>query len=390
MEKKGKIKEQLALHIVELNEIIRDLKGYLDNREVPAKLKSLLASYDKDYLEFRKQIDAKVTFENLQPRAKAILDRIFAISIVLSDSFYSDDDGVRFVCDQLKNGVEQAKLLLSDGVVTFNYTGSDKDKANLSQLRARREHLASDDSKDKNLKSDYDVLLKELELAQEVHSKKEAELRRKLEEVELKLDGLSDKTSRTIQDVDQQFVEAEESLNQKQARVDSLIETMSETIVAGNYEESASVEKKSADWLRTTSLIFMVVIAVVTAYSLYETTLDSFKWENSIFRLVFIVLVSVPAAYLARESDKHRKLMNKYLQISLDLKAMDPFMSSLPIEEQHRLKSEVALRIFGTKSNEVATDQYPISVHDILTKLIERIDLKASAKEVKDSNRHEH
>lgn len=381
MANNGRLRDALVANIIELNEIIKELKKALNNREIPERARNILVAYDKEYLEFIKQVEGGVVFEKLQPICKAITGRLSSITKEFDDSFYKEDHAVSRICIKLVDALADTKALMKEGLVTYNYTGSTSDESDISQRRAALNKLAK--SKNEKLSPDYNVLLEELKVAQEVYSKKDAVLRKKLGELEIELDSVSKKTEETISNVNQQYIDAKDSLTEKQARVDSLIETISEKVVAGNYEDSASKEKKSADWLRTTSLIFMSVIAVVTAYSLYETTLDSFKWENSIFRLVFIVLVSVPAAYLARESDKHRKLMNKYLQISLDLKAMDPFMASLPLDEQHRLKSEVALRIFGSKSDESNLDSYPISIHDLLSKLIERIDVKAISKEGK-------
>lgn len=70
-----------------------------------------------------------------------------------------------------------------------------------------------------------------------------------------------------------------------------------------------------------------------------------------------------------------------HLQTSLDLKAIDPYLASLPIEEQHRIKSEMSNRLFATKNfSAVGADPYPINVQDVLVRLIDKLEFKDNKK----------
>lgn len=125
------------------------------------------------------------------------------------------------------------------------------------------------------------------------------------------------------------------------------------------------------------SLFCMVVIACVVGYSLYETTTDAFKWETSLFRLIFSVLLSVPAAYLARESAKHRQQQHSHHETSLNLKAIGPYIASLPENEQNLIKSDIAKKMFTPKIQAIQnTDYYPINTQELFLKLFDKMDFK--------------
>lgn len=120
----------------------------------------------------------------------------------------------------------------------------------------------------------------------------------------------------------------------------------------------------------------MALIVLVVGYSFWETTNSDFNWQNSIFRIVLAFMLSAPAAYLARESAKHREQQYAHQQTSLDLKAIEPYIASLPEDEQHKIKIEIAGRLFGAKDlSKVSVDPYPANTHEIAMEIIKKLDL---------------
>jgi hypothetical protein len=173
------------------------------------------------------------------------------------------------------------------------------------------------------------------------------------------------------------YEDALNELQSKKEQIDEILGHVSGRAIAGDFETSATEEKQMANWLRYASLGCMATIVIVVGYSFWETTTTDFQWQNSIFRIVLAVMLSVPAAYLARESAKHREQQYNHLQTSLDLKAITPYISSLPTDEQHKIKVEVASRMFAAKDfSKVAKDPYSINVHEIVMELIKKIELK--------------
>ncbi|MCE7648542.1 hypothetical protein [Vibrio fluvialis] len=173
------------------------------------------------------------------------------------------------------------------------------------------------------------------------------------------------------------------SLNEvesKKKQIDEILGHVAGRTISGDYETSAAEEKEMANWLRYASLGCMFAIVVVVAYSFWETTTNDFQWQNSVFRIVLAVMLSVPAAYLARESAKHREQQYSHLQTSLDLKAISPYIASLPESEQHKIKVEVAGRLFAAKDfSKVGADPYPINVHEIVMELLKKIEVNKNS-----------
>lgn len=122
----------------------------------------------------------------------------------------------------------------------------------------------------------------------------------------------------------------------------------------------------------------MTVIAIIIGQSLLSTGDPDFNLKTAILRLVFSAALSIPAAYLSRESTRHRNKQYEFQQMSLELQAITPYIASLPDEEQHKLKAEMATRLFGSKGQINNSESYPINIQEILTKIIEKIPASTS------------
>lgn len=170
------------------------------------------------------------------------------------------------------------------------------------------------------------------------------------------------------------YEKAAEEIEQKNNEINNILGQLSGRAIAGDYENSAASERRIANYLRMGSLFFMGVIACALIYTFIETTNTEFNWQKSIFRISLTFLLSVPAAYLARESAKHREQQYNHLQTSLDLKAIPPFLATLPEEDQNRFKLEIANRIFGAREAKVSVDSYPLNTQDIIMALIRKVE----------------
>jgi hypothetical protein len=170
----------------------------------------------------------------------------------------------------------------------------------------------------------------------------------------------------------------------KQKEINDLVGLLAGETISGSYAKSASVEKKSADAMRNGSVALMLTIVLIIGYSLLETARPHFEWETALARLLFSLTLSIPAAYLARESSKHRTQQYTYLRVSLDLQAMPPYLAPLPSEEQNRLRGGIADRIFGAKEPSSAGDSYPLNLQEILMAIINKAEIGKISKDSKD------
>lgn len=173
-------------------------------------------------------------------------------------------------------------------------------------------------------------------------------------------------------------------LQKKEQEVNTLVGLISGTAVAGSYERSAQSEMKWADGTRNGSVLLMLLIVMIIGYSLLETGTPHFEWQTSLFRLFFSVALSVPAAYLARESTKHRVQQYSYRRMSLDLQAITPYLASLPDGEQHRLKAEMASRLFGGRETDhIKSESYPLNIQELVMALVSKVGEPQNAADVR-------
>jgi len=196
------------------------------------------------------------------------------------------------------------------------------------------------------------------------------------EEVSEANESLESKINKSQSDIESFFEKHEEELKRRSTEFSELVGKASHYAIAGEHIEAAKNEKETADKLRSYSIIIMLLIAAVITGSIIESWFisSSFQWETAIQRMLNIFILTVPAAYLARESTKHRQQQYAYHQTALDLKALDPFIGTMPKEEQDSIKKEFANKIFAAKEfSAVVADPYPINAHEILMALVSKM-----------------
>lgn len=212
------------------------------------------------------------------------------------------------------------------------------------------------------------------------HQKLLSENAKRINDLELKVSTIYETADLELKKVRDVYAEAVEEIDVKRGEVNRILGLISGDAVAGSFEESAKAEKSTADIMRWLSISCMAVIVTVASCTLIFTLVKDFDWRISAFSLAFAALLSVPSAYLARESAKHRGQHNKHLQLALELKAINPYIASLPVEEQHRIKSEVASRIFCVKDdNEKLIESYPINIQEIFMEILKKIEIKGKS-----------
>ncbi|MBD5772438.1 hypothetical protein [Marinomonas colpomeniae] len=205
-----------------------------------------------------------------------------------------------------------------------------------------------------------------------------------LNENEVKITQISERSKQLesemkaeIEKVSVLYSDSLKEIEVKESQINDILGHASGRVIAGDFETSAGDEKAMANVLRYASLVCMAITVAIVTFSFYETTQASFEWKSSLFRIVLAIMLSIPAAYLARESAKHRAQQYEHQQTSLDLKAITPYIASLPEEEQHKIKIEIANRLFAardfTKTN---IDSYPINTHELMMELIKKLDTK--------------
>lgn len=201
-----------------------------------------------------------------------------------------------------------------------------------------------------------------------------SDLRRNIEQLKSEISELQNNMIKEVGKAAKIAEEAEVRSNEIDSQINGLLGQNASKILLIDYANTAETERKSANSLRGWSLACMALTGVILCLALYESLSSGLDWKQAIFKVFTAIALSVPAAYLARESAKHRSQEHINRRISLDLRAITPYIATLQTEEQNKIKSEVASRIFGMQENGGANlDNYPINFQELAKMMIEKI-----------------
>lgn len=216
---------------------------------------------------------------------------------------------------------------------------------------------------------------------------KDAEFNRRVAELNATLDSLESAVKGKLTQVDKLYTETEKDLDLKKTAIDNQLGTLTSATMAKDYAEFADIEKGIANEYRKYSLWAMFGVAIVVAFTLWQTAKGEFTIPEAVLRLSFILIISAPAVYLTRESAKHRAQENAHRQTNLDLRAITPYIASLSPTEQSQIKTQIALRLFGSRNQPVSeSNQTPININDLVLKLLDKVDLSPKSDHEKKEN----
>ena len=363
------------------------LKGRLDGKKITAKLKEQISNFDLRYSEFLDSISQKSDYNSLSRHA----DTVGIYGEAISQSIVKIQDGDSEISEirkrlgerssELRSSIEDREIFFHQDVKLKSNIYEDIEVVDLNSYKIPSPAGIQDTE---DLSATFSRLQSEIfHIQRKVDSlsnnvDKSIE---KLESLSEILPHLQNNVEEKVNLIQNTFDITTVNLEEKKNEVNKLVAIIAEGVIAGDYKQSAADEKKNANYLRFASLACMILIAMMVGYSFYETTRETFEWESSIVRLLYSVMLSIPAAYLARESTKHRLQQYSHLQMSLDLKAIDPYLSNLPEIDRHRLKAAMAEKLFVAREDRNSQDDsYPINTQELISAILGKVDLLIESK----------
>lgn len=201
-----------------------------------------------------------------------------------------------------------------------------------------------------------------------------------------------------------------DSKDKHQAILDLYEITAGDSVGAG-YLQNANIEKKQADKWRRVSVGFIVVTVFWLFFSYFYNTNNNLDHAIKAVKSIAPASTSMPkenntpktkeikpnttknnpplfsglawyklfvtislsgvllwgSAYAAQQSTKHRNNEKRTRWFALEVKAIDPFISSLDPEQQKELKKQLCERIFGQSHNSISEETKVIDEHAFST-----------------------
>jgi len=154
--------------------------------------------------------------------------------------------------------------------------------------------------------------------------------------------------------------------------------------VGAAYIEDAKTEGKQANKWRRISIGFIIVtlIWLISSYIWGSTTAEmSSFWHSLLLKGAISAVMLWGAAYSAQQSTKHRGNEKKAKWFALEVKAFDPFISTLENTERAELKKKLTERIFGQNLNSETEEQgsrvrdehISTIISDAIAKVVEKL-----------------
>lgn len=138
-------------------------------------------------------------------------------------------------------------------------------------------------------------------------------------------------------------------IKKKSEEAAEIVGVMSGQSIAGNFAKNSAVECKAANRLRAGSIVALIVISFVIGLTLFQSARGEIDWRDVLTRLAMASVLTLPAGYLARESSKHRQQQYRYEQTSLELHTITPLLDSLPVDQQQKIKADIAQQLVDIK-----------------------------------------
>ena len=121
--------------------------------------------------------------------------------------------------------------------------------------------------------------------------------------------------------------------------------------VAGGYQKTATDEHKAANTWRIVAMVSLGLAAAWLMLKFFlgfgETSAGGVNWAELVTAGSLTLVLLAAAGYASRQSKTHRDLEQQMRWFSLEVKAIDPFLSSLEDTDQKELKKQLSERLFG-------------------------------------------
>ncbi len=164
---------------------------------------------------------------------------------------------------------------------------------------------------------------------------------------------------------DNDSVELINKLNAKLAEANKIVNIVGNVGVTGNYQNIAYQHKTSANFFRWVALSFMVVMSTLLIWSIIDLSKGEFDIYKSLIRILAAAVLTYPAIYASRESNKHRILETQNRNLELELASIGPFIELLPEDKKQAIKEDLVKKYFGNQISTTDPKDEDISINGL-------------------------
>lgn len=126
--------------------------------------------------------------------------------------------------------------------------------------------------------------------------------------------------------------------------------------IAAAYRLNAQKENNLADWFRLGSIACFAISASIIFYGFWNNTAAPRSFVELIYRAGPILFFTIPAFYLARESNAHRVVQRKFQHLALNLPIGIKYIRGLDENSRHLIEAEFAKHLLMYSENSLASN----------------------------------
>lgn len=151
-------------------------------------------------------------------------------------------------------------------------------------------------------------------------------------------------------------------LEEQRAKAARIVQVVGSIGVTGNYQQIANSEDLQANFWRWATVAIFATGITVAAATFVKFWNQPFSTENTwsvVIRLLYVIAITAPAWYTARESARHRTNSDRARQTELELASIGPFIELMPEDKKVEIREALTKVYFGR----------PVENHDVKTPL---------------------
>ncbi|MDX5408430.1 MAG: hypothetical protein LPK11_15510 [Chromatiaceae bacterium] len=101
-------------------------------------------------------------------------------------------------------------------------------------------------------------------------------------------------------------------------------------------------------------------------------------WQDLLLRYGAVIFFTIPAAYMAKESIRHREMQRKYESFHINFAAVNNFFSDMEKDARNQLQTELAKHLLISKESlsdnagDVGLYENQQKIIELLTKLVDK------------------
>lgn len=179
-----------------------------------------------------------------------------------------------------------------------------------------------------------------------------------LEDKDKKLIDLGEKYAKTMEEAKAELGKVGEQLQKESQKViddlsklkeraESLVHVIGNTGMVGGYQKVANMARQGVLVWHAITVIGMIGLIGFGFLAFTSTLGDGFSWGTFGGRVFVAFTFGVLVTYGARQADKQGEIERVNRKFELELASIDPYLVGLPVEEQNKVKIELAERFFG-------------------------------------------